>query len=98
MNCLETFCIHIDQNQGKLIKEQHFGELSPLYGIMYDVQLQHACVCRAFIFNIKGPHQTTNSVRCVHLNGTHHSSNFMGVYTILNQLCFVLLSFSIILR
>jgi len=33
MNCLENFYIQMHQQQGKLIKEQNFGELNSLFGI-----------------------------------------------------------------
>ena len=64
MNCLENFYIKMHQQQGKLIKEQNFGEFNSLFGITYHIHLQRAC--EAYSCNIKGLFRTTSSVHCVH--------------------------------
>ena len=77
MNCLENFYIQMHQQQGKLIKEQNFGLLNSLLGIMYYIHLQHAC--EAHICKIRGLFRTTSSVHCVHFRV--HTVLTTGVYT-----------------
>ena len=44
ITCLENFHIQLHKQNGKLICQQMVRDPNPLYEIMHDVQLQHACV------------------------------------------------------